>query len=87
MIPSLFLALGMTFAAALKAGEKSSEYKRLAVRLPDDVRSQVDAASAALRRPAWRIVVDAIRAYVGIGPALTDEERRAVRVVLRLHGK
>jgi hypothetical protein len=33
------------------------------------------------------MVLDAIRAYVGIGPALSDEERRAVRVVLRLHEK
>jgi hypothetical protein len=57
------------------------------VRLPDDVRAELEAASGALRRPAWRVVLDAIRAYVGIGPALSDEERRAVRVVLRLHEK
>jgi hypothetical protein len=30
------------------------------------------------------VLVDAIQAYVGSGPALTDEERRAVRVA-RLH--
>jgi hypothetical protein len=30
-------------------------------------------------------VIDAIKAYVGSGPALSDEERRAVRVVLKLH--
>jgi hypothetical protein len=28
------------------------------------------------------VLVDAIQAYVGSGPALTDEERRAVRVAL-----
>jgi hypothetical protein len=33
------------------------------------------------------VVVDAIKAYVGSGPALTDDERRAVRIVLKLHEK
>lgn len=32
-----------------------------------------------------RVVADAVRAYIGVGPALTDEERRAVRVILKLH--
>jgi hypothetical protein len=71
----------------IRPGEKVSDYRRFAVRLPDDVRAELEAASGALRRPAWRVVLDAIRAYVGIGPALSDEERRAVRVVLRLHEK
>lgn len=51
------------------------------------MRAELDAASGALRLPAWRVVIDAIRAYVGSGPTLTPEERRAVRVVLRLHEK
>jgi predicted transcriptional regulator len=68
-------------------GEKVSDYRRFAVRLPEDVRAELEAAAGALRRPAWRVVVDAIRAYVGSGPALSDEERRAVRVVARLHEK
>jgi hypothetical protein len=55
------------------------------MRLPDDVRAELEAAAGALKRPAWRVVIDAIRAYVGNGPTLTDEERRAVRVVLKLH--
>ena len=68
-------------------GERVSEYKRLTVRLPSDVRLELKAAAGALTRPEWRVLVDAIQAYVGSGPALTDEERRAVRVVLRLHEK
>jgi predicted transcriptional regulator len=64
-----------------------ADYKRFTVRLPDDVRAELEAAAGALRRPAWRVVVDAIRAYVGSGPALSDDERRAVRVVVRLHEK
>lgn len=71
----------------IRSGEKVSEYRRFTVRLPDDVRAELDAAAGALRRPAWRVLVDAVRAYVGTGPALNDEERRAVRVVLRLHEK
>jgi hypothetical protein len=31
--------------------------------------------------------IDAIRAYVGIGPELSGDERRAVRVVLKLREK
>lgn len=68
-------------------GEKVSDYRRFAVRLPEDVRAELEAAAGALKRPGWRVVIDAIRAYVGSGPALTDDERRAVRVVLRLHEK
>jgi hypothetical protein len=69
----------------IRPGEKVSAYKRLTVRLPGDVRLELQAAAGALRRPEWRVLVDAIRAYVGSGPALTDEERRVVRAVLRLH--
>lgn len=71
----------------VRAGEKVSEYKRFTMRLPDDVRGELDAAAGALKRPAWRVLVDAVRAYVGTGPTLTDEERKAVRVVMKLHEK
>jgi hypothetical protein len=69
----------------IREGERVKDYRRIAVRLPDDVRAELEAAAGALRRPAWRVIVDAIRAYVGNGPTLTDDERRAVRAVLRLH--
>ncbi len=74
-------------STGINPGEKLSDYRRFTVRLPDVVRAELEAAAGALRRPAWRVVVDAIRAYVGSGPALTDDERRAVRVVARLHEK
>ena len=64
-----------------------SEYKRLTVRLPDDVRAELEALAGALKRPQWRVLIDAIKAYVGSGPALTDDEKRAVRVVQKLHEK
>jgi hypothetical protein len=71
----------------IRPGEKVSDYKRLTVRLPDDVRAELDAAAGALKRPQWRVLIDAIRAFVGSGPTLTDDERRVVRAVLKLHDK
>ena len=71
----------------IRPGENVSEYRRFALRMTEDVRQELEPAAGALRRPAWRVVVDAIRAYVGSGSGLSDDERRAVRVVLRLHEK
>jgi hypothetical protein len=71
----------------LRPGEKVSAYQRFTVRLPADVRAELAAAAGALRRPAWRVLIDALRAYIGTGPFLTEDERRVVRAVLRLHEK
>lgn len=71
----------------IRPGEKISDYRRLAVRLPEDVRAELEAAAGALRLPVWRVIIDAVKAYVGSGPALTEEERRAVRIVQKLHEK
>ena len=72
-------------STGLRSGEKVSDYKRLTVRLPNDVRAELAAAAGALKVPQWRVLIDAIRAYVGSGPGLTDAERRVVRAVVRLH--
>jgi hypothetical protein len=69
----------------IRPGEKVRDYPRFAVRMPADVRDELLAAAGALRRPAWRVIIDSIKAYVGSGPGLTEEQRRAVRVVLKLH--
>ena len=71
----------------LRPGERLSDYKRLTIRLPSDVQGELIAASGALRRPQWRVLIAAIRAYVGNGPPLSAAERRVVRAVLRLHEK
>lgn len=71
----------------IRPGERLSDYRQFTVRLPEDVRAELEAAAGALRRPAWRVVIDAIRAYVGSARGLTEEERRAVAVVVRLHQK
>lgn len=74
-------------AKGLSPGEAVSTYHPLTIRVPEaDVRL-LDALSGALRKPRWHVVIDAIRAYAGTGPTLTEEERRAVRGVFRLHEK
>lgn len=73
--------------AGLRPGERVREYQRLTIRLPADVRAELKAAAGALQHPEWRVLVDAIRAYVGSGPALTEDQRRVVRAVLKLHEK
>ena len=69
----------------IREGEKVSDYRRFAVRLPEDVRAELEAAAGALKLPAWRVVINALQSYTGSGPALTEEQRRAVQVVLKLH--
>lgn len=71
----------------LRPGEKLSDYQRMTIRLPPDVRAELDAAGYVLGRPQWRILVDAIQAYVGNGPALSHEEQRRVRSAIRLGAK
>jgi hypothetical protein len=71
-------------ATGLRPGEKASEYQRLTMRLPDDSIRLLKATARAVDAPAWRVMVDALRAYVGDTDVLTDEQRRAVRTLLRL---
>ena len=68
----------------LRPGEKLSDYQRMTIRLPPDVRAELDAAGYVLGRPQWRVLVDAIRAYVGSGSGLTEDERRRVRAALKV---
>jgi predicted transcriptional regulator len=68
----------------LRPGEKASEYQRLTMRLPDDSLALLKAIARAVDAPAWRVMVDALRAYVGEAPALSPEQRRAARALLRL---
>jgi hypothetical protein len=70
--------------AGLRPGEKVSDYKRLTVRLPDDVRAELDAISYVTGRPQWRVLIEAIQAFAGSGPILSDDERRRIRAALRL---
>jgi len=51
------------------------------------VRADLDAAGYVLGRPQWRVLVDAIRAYVGNGAGLNTDEQRRVRAALRVGAK
>jgi len=64
-------------------GQKSSEYRRLALRLPDDALTNLDAISRVVRLPQWRVVADALAAYIGAGEALSERDRGLVRGLLR----
>ena len=59
----------------------------MTIRLPPDVRAELDAAGYVLGRPQWRVLVDAIQAYVGTGAGLSADERRRVRAALRVGAK
>jgi hypothetical protein len=71
----------------LRPGEKLSDYPRMTIRLPPDVRAELDAAGYVLGRPQWRVLVDAIRAYVGSGAGLSADEQRRVRAARRVGAK
>src|SRR6266851_9559780 len=70
---------GQRMTTGIRPGEKASDYQRLTIRLPEDVRDELEALSAAVRLPQWRVIVDAIRAYAGSGPTSADAVRRDVR--------
>jgi predicted transcriptional regulator len=55
----------------------------MTIRLPDDVRAELDAVAWALDRPRWQVLVDAILAYVGKGKVLTEADQAAVRKAVR----
>jgi hypothetical protein len=67
----------------LNPGEKSTDYKRIAVRLPDDALATLDAISRVVRLPQWRVIADALAAYMGAGEALSERDRGLVRGLLR----
>lgn len=51
----------------LSPGDRVSDYPRLTLRVPSDVRDALNEAAAREQRPAWRILVDAIRYYMARG--------------------
>lgn len=73
--------------AGVQPGEKSSTYHQLTLRIPHEPLAQLDALAGVLRLPRWRVVAQALAAYVGEGSTLSDEQLRAVRVVAKVHAK
>jgi hypothetical protein len=60
-----------------------SDYRRFTIRLPDESIAALDAITRVTRVPAWRAIVDALEAYQGDRPVLSDSDRRLVRGLLR----
>jgi hypothetical protein len=54
---------GQRSTTGMRPGEKSSEYPQMTIRLPENVRDQLEALSQELQLPQWRVIVDAIQAY------------------------
>jgi hypothetical protein len=63
------------------AGELVSEYPPLTVRIPVDTKHRLEALSALRRVPMWKLVDEAIRAYV---EQLPDAERRLLSQFARM---
>ena len=63
-------------------GEKSSQYKRLALRLPNDALATLDAISRAVNLPQWHVVADALAAFLGEGKGLSAYDRENARRLL-----
>ena len=69
--------------AGLQPGEKASEYRRLMLRLPEETFAELSAAGRTVGQPQWRVVVNAVKAYIGAGPVLEAGDRDIVRRMLR----
>ena len=60
-----------------------ADYHQLTIRVPPDTKRLFDAASFALNRTPWRLVVDALNCYLLEGQALRGEDRQKVQPVYR----
>jgi hypothetical protein len=77
-------------AAGVRPGERVVDYKSVKLRLPDAERAWLDAAVGVIGRPIWRVLLDALMAYVGEGEPLSDAKMKAIRATHRaraLNGK
>jgi predicted DNA-binding protein len=61
--------------AGARAGEKVKDYPQLSIRLPGDVKATLQALSLVTARPQWRIITEAIEAYLR---DRSEAERRMV---------
>jgi hypothetical protein len=71
-------------ATGVRPGQKASERPRLTMRLPDESLMLLKAIGRAVDAPAWRVMADALQAYMGERSVLSNEQRRAVVALLRL---
>jgi predicted transcriptional regulator len=67
--------------AGARAGEKVKDYPQLSIRLPEEVKAKLHALSLVTSRPQWRIITDAIDAF------LRDRSEAERRLVDELAGR
>jgi hypothetical protein len=65
--------------AGARAGERVKDYPQLSIRLPADIKAKLHALSLVSGRPQWRLVSDAIDAYLG---QCSAAEQRLVKELL-----
>ncbi len=66
--------------AGLRPGERVSDYQRVTLWIPPDVKQDLDRVSRLLGRPQWAVVVEALTAFQ---TALPPAERKALDVMKR----
>ena len=54
------------------------------MRLPEATAARLSAIGRTVNKPAWKVIVTAVDAYLGEAEGLKPEERRAARALLRL---
>jgi hypothetical protein len=54
---------------------KGDDYRRPMLRLPEDTFAEPSAAARAIGQPQWRVVMNAVKAYIGTGPVLDATDR------------
>jgi hypothetical protein len=65
-------------------GELASQYPRVTLRLPPGTLADLDAIARAIGHSQWRVIVEAVSAFLGERPVLNDAERRAVQAIRRV---
>jgi hypothetical protein len=53
------------------------------MRLPDETWAALDAIGRVVKCPTWRVIVDAVAAYLGDEPSLPEGDRRLAHALLR----
>lgn len=66
--------------AGVNRGERVSDYPQVSVHLPAEVLGRLDALGRVSGRPQWRVLSDAIEAYIA---SLPEDERRLVDGLVR----
>ena len=57
--------------------------RRLILRLPEETFLELSAAARTIGQPQWRVIVSAVKVYIGAGPVLETADRDIVRRMLR----